>query len=142
MVTGRTTSTTKGDKKHVSSYTVHTFPAPPKYRSVHARDRLQNVLGLDEEASLMRIQAARVPGGMRLLPSAPVGARSTGDHRSRSVPRGHHEPHDEPHKPPASMSSSSRAPSESDPSGLRTFFELGGKSANNSLKSLITRYCG
>ena len=52
MVTGRTTSTTEGDKTHVSSYTVHTFLAPPKYRSVHARDRLQNDLGLDvhEEA--------------------------------------------------------------------------------------------
>ena len=76
MVTGRTTSTTKGDKKHVSSYTVHPVPPHPSTdQNLPESDRrLFWVSMCTKRPSRDLTQAGRVPGGApycRLLLSVP-----------------------------------------------------------------------
>ena len=84
MSTGRTTSTTKGDRKHASSYTVHTFPAPgPRVctcqgaTATHCGGRCGRRDHRETSPSPAECQAASTNGL-----SAPLGARNTADHQS------------------------------------------------------------
>ena len=70
------TATSKGDRKHASSYTVHTLPAPG-YRSDRARQRRQNLASLDmHERGHHETSPGQCQAACSILPSAAVGARS------------------------------------------------------------------